>query len=61
VGAIGEFAHAEFDFLAAGVSEDFYSAGVYLGIETPIGPVLFGGAIGDDEARSLFFYVGTAF
>lgn len=63
VGAIGEYAEIPIDLLdGAGAQElDLYSGSLYLGIETPLGPLFLGGAYGNNEVTSLFFKFGRTF
>lgn len=61
VGVLLEAAHLELDFLGDGVSGASYSGGVYLGLDTVVGPVILGGAIGEEGAGGVFLHVGSSF
>ena len=63
VGAIGEYAEIPFDLLdGLGLQNvDLFSGSLYLGVETPLGPLFLGGAYGNNEAASLFFKFGRTF
>lgn len=60
-GFIAEYAEAEFDLFQVGAEDQFASAGLYLGADTPFGPLFFGAAIGQDDAASAFVYLGRSF
>jgi len=60
-GFIGEYTKADFDILEAGASQNFSSAGFYLGADTPFGPLFLGGALGREDAASVFVYLGRSF
>ena len=48
-------------FLGDGANGASYSGGVYLGLDTVVGPVILGGAIGEEGAGGVFLHVGSSF
>jgi NTE family protein len=61
VGVLAEYADARFDFLSPGSSESFTSGGIYIGADTPFGPLFLGGAVGEDDTSALYFHIGQRF
>lgn len=61
VGGTFEYANAEFDIFEQGQNEDFFSASLYLGAETILGPAFLGTGFSDDGEFSLFLHFGRAF
>jgi NTE family protein len=61
VGVLLEAAYLELEFLGAGEGGASYSGGLYLGLDTMLGPVILGGAIGEEGAGGVFLHVGSSF
>ena len=61
VGLTGEVADVELDIFESGLGSTLFSVGTYVGTLTPIGPVFFGGGIGDGGEGALFFSLGRSF
>lgn len=60
-GFIAEYARVPLVIFEGDIDLDLYSASLYLGIDTPLGPLFLGGAYGNDDAASLFFKFGRTF
>ena len=61
VGVLLEAAHVELDILGPGEAGATYSGALYLGVDTLLGPVILGGAIGEEGAGGVFFHLGGSF
>ncbi len=61
VGAIAEMAYFPFNFLDIDDTFATLSGTIYLGADTPIGPVFLGTAYGDNDDWKLFFKFGRTF
>ncbi len=60
-GLVAEYAEAKFDFVIPGAEDTFFSAGFYLGAETPVGPLFVGAALGDSGNSAIFLHIGQRF
>jgi NTE family protein len=61
VGLLVEAARLELDLLTPGAAGESYSGAVYLGVDTVLGPVILGGALGEEGAGGVFFHLGSSF
>ncbi|MEM6899037.1 MAG: patatin-like phospholipase family protein [Pseudomonadota bacterium] len=61
VGSTIEYANVEFDIFEQGLNDDLFSASVYVGAETILGPAFLGTGVSDEGDFSLFLHFGRAF
>ena len=61
VGVLLEAAHVELDILGPGEAGATYSGGMYLGVDTVLGPIILGGAIGEEGAGGVYLHLGGSF
>jgi NTE family protein len=60
-GATLEYANVKFDLFSQGAQENLGSVGLYLGADTPVGPMQFGAGFSDEGRYSFFLNLGTTF
>ncbi|MEP3890161.1 MAG: patatin-like phospholipase family protein [Hellea sp.] len=60
-GAIGEAAYFPLDFFGSSDSVGTISGSLYLGADTPLGPVFLGSAYGNNDKLKVFFKFGRTF
>ncbi|MEE9347946.1 MAG: patatin-like phospholipase family protein [Robiginitomaculum sp.] len=61
IGGIAEYGHGSLAFFTEDGDIDATSGTLYLGADTPLGPVFLGGAYGNSESGKLFFKFGRTF
>ncbi len=61
VGVLGEYGRLPLSFFDIGQRASIYSGSIYIGADTPLGPLFIGGAYGSGDTTQFFFKFGRTF
>jgi len=61
VGVIGEISRIPLSFFDIAEQTNIYAGSIYIGADTPLGPLFIGGAYGSGSTTQLFFKFGRTF